>query len=99
MKNIYDLDWGSVTPEFYNREKNTAVYIFNHWLVDEGNVDRTIRFVLGRIEWYKQYLPQGCGYEIVFDDRGQKVTEALRDKIVNSLSKYTLDIKFKSKEK
>ena len=39
---ITSLDWGNVTPEFFNKEKNSAVHVFNHSLVDEESVERSI---------------------------------------------------------
>jgi hypothetical protein len=97
MSHISDLDWGTITPEFYNREKNSAVHVFNHCLIGEENVSRAIKFAIGRIEWYKSYLPQGCTHEVVFDDRGQDISDSIRDKISADLSKLALYVSFMSK--
>lgn len=97
MKAISNMDWGSITPEFFNREKNSAVHIFNHCLLDEDNINRAIKFAIGRIEWYKNFLPQGCSHEVVFDDRGQDIDDSVRNKVAESLSGLTLYVKFMSK--
>jgi len=97
MKRISDMDWGAVTPELFNREKNSVVHIFNHCLLDWGNINRAIKFAVGRIEWYKDFLPQDCKHEVVFDDRGQDIDDSVRDKMTERLSELTSYVKFMSK--
>lgn len=97
MKKVIDMDWGAITPEFFNREKNSAVHIFNHGLLDEESIKRAVKFAVGRIEWYKNYLPHGCDHEVVFDDRGQDIDDSIRNRIVQSLSGLALYVRFMSK--
>lgn len=97
MKKVSDMNWGAVTPEFFNREKNSAVHIFNHCLLGEENISRAIKFAIGRIKWYKDFLPQGCKHEVVFDDRGQDIDDSVRNKVAQSLSELSLYVKFMSK--
>jgi len=97
IKMITSLDWGNVTPEFFNKEKNSAVHVFNHCLVDEESVERSIKFAIGRIEWYKEFLPDGCDHEVVFDDRGQDIDDSVRNKIAESIGDLALYVKFMSK--
>lgn len=95
--NAFKFDWGTITPEFYNKEKNSVVHIFNHYLIGEENINRVIRFTIGRIEWYNNYFPQGCTHEVAFDDRGQGIDDCVRNRIAGSLSKHASIIKFASK--
>ncbi|GEM_PF-2837107 len=92
----FELDWGTITPEFYNREKNAAVHIFNHNLSGEENINRAIKFALGRIKWYSKYLPPGCSNEVVFDDRGQDIDDSVRKQLANSLTPLALYVRFMS---
>ena len=96
---LNSLNWGTVTPEFYSKEKNSAVHVFNHCLIDEASVDRTIKFAIGRIEWYKNFLPDGCAHEVVFDDRGQDIDDNVRNRITESLRGLAVNVKFMSKGK
>ena len=94
MEKIIDLDWGSITPEFYNGDKKIIVHIFNHNLVGEENLSRAIRFSIGRIEWFgKMFFPDFV-HEIVFDDRGQNIDENVRGIILKNLSKQASKVSF-----
>lgn len=99
MKEITDLDWGSITPELYSEEKESVVHIFNHCLEGEENVTRAIRFAIGRIEWINSYLLMECNHEVVFDDRGQDIDDCIRNSVVKSLSNKALKVKFLSKRR
>lgn len=52
------LDWGQVTPESANLSTNTFVYVYNHDLTSMEKVDRTIRFIIGRLFFYDNHLPK-----------------------------------------
>lgn len=99
MSKITDLDWGSITPEFYNEEKKSVVHVFNHCLVGEENVSRAIKFAIGRIEWFRNYLSIECSHEVAFDDRGQDIDDAIRDWIIKNLSNHASKVSFASKRR
>lgn len=97
MKEIFELDWGTITPEFYNGQKNSVVHIFNHSLLGDDNINRSIKFAIGRIKWYSTYLPKGCSHEVVFDDRGQNINDGVRKQITESIGRFALYVRFMSK--
>lgn len=99
MEKIIASDWGSITPEFYNKEKKSVIHVFNHCLVGEENVSRAIRFAIGRIEWFKKYLSLDCNHEVAFDDRGQDIDDAIRNRIIKSLSNQASKVSFASKRR
>jgi hypothetical protein len=67
------LDWGVATPEAYNRETNTAMYVFNCALNDSVKLEKCLKFVAARILWYIRNLPPNTNHLITFDTRGGKV--------------------------
>ena len=68
------LDWGPVTPEGANLETNTLVYVYNHDLTSNDKVERTIRFILGRLFHYDRHLPLNPKHKVTLDIRGQHIT-------------------------
>lgn len=68
-----ELDWGSVTPEASNVENNTFTYVFNHKLSSTAEIDRTIRFVVGRLQFYDNHLPANPRHDVRVDARGQSI--------------------------
>lgn len=99
MKTVYTLNWGSVTPELYNKNTNTVVHVFNHCLMDKESIDRSIKFAIGRIEWFSNYLSLDCRHEVMIDDRGQAIDDNVRNIIINSLRKYAAKVSFMSKRR
>ncbi len=97
LESDMNLNWGTVTPEFYNEKKNSAVHIFNHCLEGEVNIIRSLKFAIGRIEWFNTCLPKKCSHEVVFDDRGQSINDSERIRISEYLSKLASCVKFSSK--
>lgn len=69
-----DLDWGEVSPESYNVLTNKATHIFNHDISTEEKIDRTIRFIVGRLTYYDFHLPQKSSHSVIFDGRGQNLS-------------------------
>ncbi len=69
------LDWGPVTPEAANIEKNEFIYIYNHELSNAEKIDRTIRFVIGRLKHYDTELPKDAKHIITIDTRGQNLPD------------------------
>jgi hypothetical protein len=77
------LDWGSITPDFYNDEQNHAVHVVSHALDVPAEVARTIRFVRGRARWFARHLPAGAKQSVFVEDRGRELTEATRDTLLH----------------
>ncbi len=93
------LEWGQVTPESANLNTNTFVYVYNHDLTTMEKVDRTIRFIIGRLFYYDRHLPKDPIHKIRIDIRGQQIRNEICDFIVRELElKYlkpdALEIEF-----
>ena len=69
------LDWGQVTAEGADVKSNKFVYVFNHDLSSLEKIERTIRFVLGRLNHYDKHLPPDPQHAITFDLRGQEISD------------------------
>jgi hypothetical protein len=82
-------NWGQVTPEATLDGKNEYIYIYNHDLSSVDKVDRTIRFIIGRLSYYDYHLPPNPKHSIQIDIRGQQLTDETCGLIIESLkSKY-----------
>lgn len=79
------LDWGSITPDSVNLGKNRFTYIFNHQISTPTEVDRTIRFVVGRITFCERHLPANPTHDIKIDSRGQNVDDTIVEHISRSI--------------
>ena len=93
------LDWGQVTPESANLNTNTFVYVYNHDLTSLEKVERTIRFIIGRLFYYDNHLPKDPIHKIKIDIRGQQIESKICDIIHQELKmKYSkpelLEIEF-----
>lgn len=93
------LNWGQVTPESANLNTNTFVYVYNHDLTSMEKVDRTIRFIIGRLFYYDKHLPKDPIHKIKIDIRGQQIGNETCDIIYQELKlKYSrpdaLEIEF-----
>jgi len=83
------LDWGSVSPESADLMRNEFTYIYNHELSSGEKIDRTIRFIVGRLINYDAHLPKDPLHVIKIDMRGQKISDKTCDFMHNELkSKY-----------
>lgn len=84
------LDWGRVTPEAVNSDANEFFYIYNHDLTSTKKVDRTLRFILGRLVYYDRHLPKGPKHKIKIDIRGQQISDTTCEFIIQQLkNKYS----------
>jgi hypothetical protein len=83
--NMETLDWGQITPEGANLENNEFYYVFNHDLTSEEKVDRTIRFIVGRLNYYDLHLPAGPKHVIKIDIRGQSIEGSTCDFILERI--------------
>lgn len=72
------LDWGTVTPESTNLDKNVFTYVFNHRLSSPEEVDRTVRFIVGRLLFYEKHLPANPKHSVKIDARGQNVDQSIK---------------------
>ncbi len=76
----YNLDWGPVTPDGYDRGKNEALWIVNFNLSTKEQIFRVTNFLIGEIVWAKLNLPDGCIERIIIDISGQRIgLEELRN--------------------
>ena len=95
------LDWGQVTPEGTDVKSNKFVYVFNHDLSSLEKIERTVRFILGRLNYYDNHLHPDPKHAITFDLRGQDIpdenvkfiSKELRDKYPRN-SSLIIDYKF-----
>jgi hypothetical protein len=83
------IDWGNITPEGANTEANVFLFIYNHDLTSQEKVDRTIRFILGRLYYYEYHLPENPIHAIKIDIRGQVISKMTHEFIEKEIrSKY-----------
>ena len=84
------LDWGHVTPESANMERNEFTYVYNHDISSAKKIDRTIRFIVGRLFYYDRHLPASPKHIVKIDIRGQDISGATEEKIKGEIhSRYT----------
>lgn len=69
------LDWGQITPESYNTATKVVTHVFNHDLSSDEKIDRTIRFITGRLHYFDHHLPEDSKHDIKIDVRGQQLSE------------------------
>ena len=81
------INWGQITPEGADVNTNSFVYVYNHDLSSTEKVDRTIRFILGRLIYYDNHLPKDPNHNIKIDIRGQQIKSETCDFIIQELKK------------
>lgn len=64
-------DWGEISPEGYNEEKNSALLAFNVDMESETSREMAKKFIAGRVLWYKRHLPVNSSFLVFVDLRGQ----------------------------
>ena len=72
----FELSWGGVTPDMYNKTENRAVHVVNHELQSSEHIARTARFLRARARVFRTALPPNCKQTAFIDDRGQTVARA-----------------------
>jgi hypothetical protein len=92
------MEWSTATADLFNKGANTAIHVFNHDLVSPGSVERNVRFAIGRVQWFKKHLPAGCTQGVVFDDRGQRISNEARAAIRTALAPFVVRIHFMSED-
>lgn len=96
-KELRQMDWEVYTADFFNEQTKTFVHVLNHFLSDGDSVDRTIRFMIGRVRWLNAYFhAASLHHRFVVDDVGRNVRPRHRKKIRKSLSKYAESVEFVS---
>lgn len=84
------LDWGHITPESFDIVTNVCTHIYNHDLTSSEKVDRTIRFILGRLSYYDNHLPKDSIHSIKIDVRGQQINDLVCNQIKRQImNKYS----------
>lgn len=94
--NITEMDWGAVTPEFFNQSTNTVVHVFNHYIADNESLERAVKFAIGRIFWMDSYLMNKFNHIVTFDDCGQNIDLHSKNRIRAALSDHCADVVFSS---
>jgi hypothetical protein len=79
------LDWGQVTPEAVLDGTDEYIYIYNHNLSAQDKVDRTIRFIVGRLNYYDYHLPPNPKHSVKIDIRGQQISDETCSRIIKNL--------------
>jgi len=83
------LDWGQVTPEGANTDINEFYYVYNHDLSSAEKIDRTIRFIVGRLNYYDLHLPPNPKHSVKVDVRGQGISDFTCDSMIREVkAKY-----------
>jgi hypothetical protein len=79
-----ELDWGVVTPESANLDQNVFTYVFNHKLSTSAEVDRTVRFIVGRLLFYDKHLHANPKHDVKLDVCGQNLDQNTITQIVQT---------------
>jgi len=81
----YELDWGNVTPEGFNRTSREVLHVFNVDISTSESVQRCIFFSIGKIVWTNFHLLENKKQKVVFDFRGQSDSVDKFQKIKNDI--------------
>ena len=80
------MDWGKITPDGFDSATKTALHIFSMNLSTPVLRELCMTFVLGKLRWYHKHLPAEVQQRVIFDVRGQKLSESVTDSIQSILS-------------
>lgn len=81
----FSINWGSFTPDGYNATENKALFIYNLKFSNPIEIERNYRFVRGKAYWAKVNLPVGCEQKIIFDIRGQVISNHVLNLFIEKL--------------
>lgn len=81
----YKFDWGKITAEAYDAQKNEITLIFNCDLRNEKNIENTVQYVVGRLCWGIVNFPPAAVIRMVFDIRGQEIIVSRSKRIKEGL--------------
>jgi hypothetical protein len=82
------LNWSDITPEGANAKANEFIYVYNHDLSSVEKIERTIRFIIGRLNYYNDHLPSKAQHQIKIDIRGQAVDVQTCESISKRILQY-----------
>lgn len=66
-------DWGPATPDASLPATNEHLCVYNHDLSGDEKIERTIRFIVGRLRYLDQQLPANPRHQVRIDVRGQAI--------------------------
>jgi hypothetical protein len=72
-----ELDWGGITPDFYNSQINLAVHAMSHRIETSEDAARTVRFLRGRSRRFALALPPGSS-QMAFVDNVKRTIDPAR---------------------
>ncbi len=67
------LDWGEVTPEGFDGNRNQALHVLNVFLQNPEGRRLALPFLVGRVIWFQRHLPRGCSHRVRVDTGGQTI--------------------------
>ena len=74
------------TPEFINDSKGEYVFVASHSLESQDAIELSVRYNKARIVFGSKHLPQHIkSCRIIYDIRGQSVTDLAIKKITDTL--------------
>jgi hypothetical protein len=86
------FDWGPITPD--GIKDNVAYHIVAHDVGTPNGIERTIRFVSARVNWFERHLPSSVRQGVLVDDRGQELPPHARERLRNGLPSRLAFVKF-----
>jgi hypothetical protein len=94
----FRLAWTQATIEQYSDQLKAGVHVFGHDLSTPEAIGRTLRFAIGRAQWFKQQLPPGTSQGAWLDDRGQSLSDISKKRIREALSTHFVSVIFMSEK-
>ena len=74
----FTWDWGPITSDLYDAERQLAIHVVIHELGAADDVARTIRFLRARLRRHALVLPAETTQVVHVDDRGQQLAPETR---------------------
>jgi hypothetical protein len=71
VPNPFELDWGEITPDIYEKDKNEITNVAAHFISNEDGQRFSPIYVAGRVLWYNEHLPTELKQRVLLDIRGQ----------------------------
>jgi hypothetical protein len=81
----YKFDWGHITSEAYNSDKNEVTFIFNFDLQSQKKIENATQYVIGRLCWGVTHFPSESAIRMIYDIRGQEMIMSRSKKFKESL--------------
>ena len=80
------LNWGMVTADGIDKERNLAIHVFNFSVHSAEQRIRAKRYIAGRVKNFAAHLPAEYSQKVYLDVRGQSVEARLIEVFRNDLS-------------